>query len=77
MNSDGREVLLHQQLGQSNTTLHCLHKDDHLKRNQKLKHRKSGYKEKFNTHKALQVVFLVREFKSQKPVMCAVVFRHT
>lgn len=30
MNGDGREILLHQQLSQSNTTLHGLHEDHHL-----------------------------------------------
>lgn len=44
MNCDGREILLHQQLGQSNTTLHCFHKDNHLKQNQNLE-KKSGNKE--------------------------------
>lgn len=46
MNRDGREILLHQQLGQSDTTLHCFHKDDHLKQNQKVE--KGGETKKLN-----------------------------
>lgn len=68
MNCDGREILLHQQLGQSDTTLHCFHKDNHLKKNkkQKLEHRKSGNKEKFNMHRALQMMFFVEKLKWKK-----------
>lgn len=41
MNCDGREDLLHQQMGQSDTMLNCFHKDHHLKINQ-TSHGKSG-----------------------------------
>lgn len=36
MNCSGREFLLYQQLGQSNTTLHCFHKDHYLKKKKKI-----------------------------------------
>lgn len=68
MNCDGREILLHQQLGQSNTTLHCFHKDNHLKQNQKLEKRVET--KKFNMHRALQM-FFVEELKYKNSQLCS------
>lgn len=58
MNRDGREILLHQQLGQSDTTLHCFHKDDHLKQNQKVENR--GETKKLNL---FVLKFLIKKHK--------------
>lgn len=65
MNCDGREILLHQQLGQSNAALHCFHKDNHLKQNQKLEHRKSGNREIQYAPSSARDVFLLKNLNEK------------